>query len=108
MTTKSVLRDFRCRNLVPAHVLRPGAGRVACQEPAVGVWDITKGDDPRRIPLCAECAGPDRLARTEDPIVRAEEIPALVASGTCWCSLARRGLRIIWCPATGLRRDEEG
>jgi hypothetical protein len=103
--TAYAMRDFRCRNLRPAHVLVPLGPRVACQAPAVGVWDITEGDDPRRIPLCADCAGPERLARTEDPIVTADEIMALVDSGTCWCSLARTGLRVCWCPATGLTEE---
>ena len=101
--SQAILHAFRCRNLVPAHVLAPTGRRVACQAPAVGVWDV--GD--RRTPLCADCAGPGRLACEPFPLATAADIPGLVAAGTCWCHLARTGLAIIWCPRHGMQQDEE-
>ena len=78
--------------------------KVACQSREVaGVWDILEGDDPRRIPLCRQCA--DDLGRFEEPIAVADDLPGLIDGRVDWCHLAP-GLRIVWCPTHSLIEEE--
>ena len=86
--------------------------KVACQSKDVaGVYDILDESwlhpsqrDPRRIPLCRECA--DSMGLVAGPIATAEDLPAMIDGGVCWCRLARTGLRIVFCPTHGLLKEE--
>ena len=104
--------QLRCRNPRETHAPGEPPHMVACQSRDVaGIFDILDESwlhpserDPRRIPLCRACV--ENMARTEDPIATADNLPRLIEAGTCWCHLSRTGLRVIWCPACGLTEEE--
>jgi len=97
--------ELRCRNPRETHAPGESPHKVACQDRDVaGVWDVLPGIDPRRIPLCRQCA--DDLGRFEEPIATADDLPAMIEGGVCWCHLDKAGLRTFWCPTHGLTEEE--
>jgi hypothetical protein len=60
---------------------------------SVGIYD----HNGERLPLCADCA--PESARVVSP----DDLPAVAASGICWCHLDSPLFRVRWCPhiATG-------
>ena len=58
-----------------------------CHSPGCAIYDY----DAHRVPLC-----PAHAQGSE--VVSAEDLPAVAASGICWCSLAHSGLTVDWCP----------
>ena len=102
--------QLRCRQ--PRMTSAPGESpyMVACQDrEVVGVYDILDDEtwirdkNPRRIPLCRECA--DSYGLTAGPIATAEDLPAMIEAGVDWCHLMP-GLRICWCPSHGLIEED--
>lgn len=103
--------ELRCRN---PRLTRGGwesPHKVACQSKDVaGVYDILDAEpwihpahkNPRRIPLCRECA--ENLGHFEDPVAIAADLPAMIGE-VCWCPLVRTGLRMVWCPTHGLEEE---
>ena len=104
--------ELRCRNMRMSRGGWESPRLVACQDRDVaGVWDILDESwlhpsqrDPRRIPLCRECA--EDMGLTAGPIATSEDLPAMIDGGVCWCRLSP-GLRICWCPSHGLLDEEE-
>jgi len=106
--------ELRCRNTRMTRGGWESPHEVACQSKDVaGVFDILDAEpyihqtqkDPRRIPLCRECA--EDLGRFEEPIATAADLPRLIEAGTCWCHL-RPGLRVCFCPAHGCLEEDIG
>lgn len=59
--------------------------------------------DGERVPLCPE------HAPAFYPIISADDLPAIlkVSHLVCWCDLAEIGLRVVRCPACGLKEPPQ-